>query len=53
MSPSQWVVDVVEAKGIVVGALAGITGMIGIGMSGQDAVQFAAMTALGVSLAGP
>lgn len=49
MSPSQWIVDVVEAKGVVVGALAGIGGMVAMGMSGQDAVQFGALTALGVS----
>ncbi len=50
-SPSQWIVDVVEAKGVVVGTLAGIGGVIAMGMSGQDAVQFASMTALGVSFA--
>ena len=50
-SPSQWIVDVVEAKGVVVGALAGVAGMVGLGLSGQDAVQFASVTALGVSFA--
>ena len=50
-SPSQWIVDVVEAKGIVVGALAGIGGVLALGFDGGDAVQFAAITALGVSFA--
>ncbi len=49
-SPTEFVMHLVEAKGVSAAVLAGVGGSFALGFGMREALQFGAVTALGVSL---